>query len=97
VRRVAADDAAERDDACEAATLRERHCAEWKLEGPGNLHHGDGLADDTGPLELLEGALEQPVRDVAVEPADDDADRAAAAVRGAGDHAVAVRHGQLAH
>src|SRR5204862_6532328 len=64
-------------------------------EGARNLHDSDGFADDARPFELLEGALQQPVRDFAVESADDHADRATGAVRGARDHAVAVRDREL--
>ena len=77
VRRVAADDAAESDDAGVAAGLRERHRRERQLEGAGHRHDRDRIAGTPAALERAERALEQPVRDVAVEAGDDDADRAA--------------------
>ena len=64
---LAADDAAERDDAREAAGLRERERGERQLERPGHGHDGHGLARDTRPVELLEGRREQAGRDLAVE------------------------------
>ena len=61
VRRVAADDAAERDDAGEAARLRERHGGERQLERARHGHHGDRVACDAAGLELRERRLEQRV------------------------------------
>ena len=96
VRRVAADHAAERDDAGVAARLRERHRRERQLERPRHRHDRDRVARDPGLLELRERAVEQPGRDGAVEAADDDPDRAARPLRLALEDAVAVRHGELA-
>ena len=80
VRRVTADHAAESDDAGKPACLRQRHGSERQLEGPGNLNDRDGVPGNARELELAERALEQPVRDLAVEAADDDRDCAAGAV-----------------
>ena len=72
--RVAADHAAERDDAGEPAGLRERHRSDRQLEGARHGHHGDRVGPDAARAELVEGGLEQPAGDVAVEAADDDPD-----------------------
>ena len=96
VRRVAADHAAERDDAGEAARLRERHRGERELERARHGHHGDRVARRRRGVELGERRLEQPRRHVAVEPRDDDADGAALAGGLALEHGVAGRHGELA-
>ena len=76
VRRLAADHAAESDDAGVAARLRKRHRAERQLERARHGHHRDRLLCDPGLLELGERRREQPVHDLAVEARDDDADAA---------------------
>src|ERR687885_1196447 len=96
VRRVAADDAAERDHGRVAPSLREGHRSEWKLERSGHGHHVDALARDTRLGKGREGALEEPGRDVAVETTDDDADVPASAVRRALVDADAVGDAKLA-
>ena len=75
VRRLPADDAAERDDAREAAGLRERERRQRQLERPGDGHDRDGVVLDVAVAERLQRVLEQGRRDVAVEPADDDGRR----------------------
>ena len=59
VRRVAADHAAERDDAGEPPRLRERHRRERQLEGARDGHHGDRALLDAARVELVERGLEQ--------------------------------------
>ena len=72
--RLAADDAAERDDRDVPARLRERHRADRQLERARHRHDRDVLPFDPGAVELRERRLEQPVRDLAVEARDDDRD-----------------------
>src|SRR4051812_29119274 len=95
MRRLATDHAAEGDDAGKAARLRERHRAERQLERARHLHDRDRLTGHARELELVQRALEQPVGHLAVEAADDDTDRAAGPVGGAGEDAVAVRNREL--
>src|SRR5215207_240730 len=96
VRRIAADDAAECDDARVAARLRQRHRRYRQLERAGDGHHRDRIARDARRVELSERSLEQLARDSAVESADDDADGAAPALRLPGEDAVAVGDAELA-
>src|SRR5215213_101118 len=96
VRRVAADDAAEGDDAGVTARLRERHRRDRKLERARDRHDRDRVPGDAEGLELRERPLEQPAGDVAVEAADDDPDSAPAALCAPFEDAVAVRHGEVA-
>ncbi len=96
MRRVAADHAAERDDAREAPRLREGHRRERQLERAGDGHHRDRAGVDAAGLELLERRVEQASGDLAVEPADDDPDRAAPAARLAFEDGVAGRDLELA-
>ena len=56
VRRLAADDRAERDDAGVAARLRERHRGERQLERARHRHDGDRVRRDPGLLERLDRA-----------------------------------------
>ena len=95
VRRVAADHAAESDDAGVAPGLCKRHRAERELEGARDRHDVDPLLRHSGLGQRLKGALEESGRDVAVEAADDDADRAVRAVRRAGDDADSLRDAEL--
>src|SRR5206468_3359426 len=67
MRRVAADDAAERDDAGEATRLRERRRGERQLECAGYDHDRDRLLPHAGVPELGERAVEQLCRDLSVE------------------------------
>ncbi len=96
VRRVAADHAAERDDAGETARLREGHGRQRQFERSGHGHHGDGVARDAERIELGQCGFEQSCRDVAVESRHDDADGAALADRGTLEDRIARRQGQLA-
>jgi hypothetical protein len=66
VRRLPANDAAERDDTRVAARLRERHRRERQLECPGHGHDGDRLPADARRIELAERGIQEPVRDLAV-------------------------------
>ena len=60
VRRLAADDAPERDDAGVAAGLGERHRRERQLERAGHGNDRDRVALDSRGIELLERPFEQP-------------------------------------
>src|SRR3954462_4402586 len=95
MRRLTSDHAAKGNDAGKTPRLCERHCAERQLERAGHLDDRDRLTSYASELELVERALEQPVGHLAVEAADHDAARAAGAVRGAGENAVAVRDREL--
>ena len=70
--------------------------ASGSSNAPGTTMTVTASCADAGRLELLERALEQPRRDRAVEPRDDDADGAPAAVGVALEHRVAVRDLELA-
>jgi hypothetical protein len=96
MRRLAADDGAESDDARIAARLRECHRGQRQLERAGHGDDRHGLPPDACPLELVQRAREQLARDPAVEARDNDPDRPPGAARIALDHAVAVRNAQLA-
>ena len=96
MRRLAADDRAERDDAGVAARLRERHRGQGQLESTRHGQHRDPLVRDAGGLERLQRTPQEQVRDAAVEPGDDDADRAPLAERRAFEHRVAVGDVDLA-
>src|SRR5581483_4463499 len=85
VRRLAPDDAAERDDGDVPARLRERHGAERQLECTRHRHDGDVLPVDPRVRELGHGRVEQPVRDLAVEAREDDRDPLLRPLRRAGD------------
>src|SRR5215210_6435323 len=93
---VAADDAAESDDAGVAARLRERHRGDRQLERARDGHDRDRVAADAGRIELRERALEQLRGDGAVEAADDDPDRTPAALGAALEDAVPVGDAELA-
>ena len=93
---LAANHAAEGDDAGVAAGLRERHGTERKLERAGHGHDGHGLAADADRVELGERRLEQPVRHVAVEACCDDADAAPGRARLALEQVDVVGNVQLA-
>src|SRR6185295_16143868 len=95
VRRVAADDAAERDDAGVAPRLCKCHRAERELEGARDRHDIDPLLRHSGLGQRLKGALQESRRDVTVEAADDDADPAVRAVRRARDDAHSLRDAEL--
>src|ERR1700674_5322494 len=61
--RLAADHAAERDDARVPAGLREGHRRQRELERAGHRHDRDRLPFDPGPLELLARRRQQPRSD----------------------------------
>src|SRR5439155_4722418 len=90
VRRLSTDDATERDDAGVAARLRERHHRQRKLES--SRHRDDGNVGTRDPVEqqLIERLPQEPGRDLAVEPADDDGNSAALTLGLAFDDLVAV-------
>ena len=96
MRRLAADDRAERDDAGVAARLRERHRGERSSNAPGTGTTVTASGRDPGLLERLDRPGEHPVRQAAVEAGDDDRDRAPVAGRRALEHGVAVRDVDLA-
>ena len=68
VRRVAANDTAERHDAGEAPGLRERGRGQRKLERAGNDHDGDRLLSHARGRELGQRAVEKLGRDTTTEP-----------------------------
>src|ERR671911_55925 len=96
VRRIAADDAAECDDARVAARLRQCHRRDRQLERAGDGHHRDRIARDARRVELSERSLEQLARDGAVEAADDDADGATPALGSPCEDAVPIGDAELA-
>src|SRR5204863_2383845 len=81
MRGLAAYDRPERDDARVTTCLRERHRRERQLERARHRQHRDPVVRDARRLERLERPAQELVRDAAVEPRDDDADRAAVAER----------------
>ena len=95
VRRLAAHDRAERDDAGVAARLRERHRRERQLERARNRHDRDGVTADPGRSSASSAGRAAP-GDLAVEARDDDGDRAPVAARLALEHGVAVGDVQVA-
>ena len=97
MRRLTPNHAAERDHTGIAARLRERHRRQRQLERSRYRHDRDRVGRDARLFELLERALKQIVRDLAVEAADDDADRAAPADGRTLQQGVPVRNVQLAH
>jgi hypothetical protein len=90
VRGLAADHAAERDEAREAPGLRERERGERKLERSGYRNDGHGLPRDARPFELFEGRREQAGRDLAVELRDEHGNAATPADRRTLEHLHAV-------
>ena len=96
VRRLAAHDRAQRDDAGVPARLGERHGGQGQLEGAGNRHDGDRVLGHTGSRERLEGTVQQAVGDAAVEARDDHGHRAPVAERRALDQRIAVGDVDLA-
>jgi hypothetical protein len=88
VGRLAADHAAEGDHAGVAAGLRERHRGERELERAGDGDDGHRVAVDACLRKLVERGLQQPPRDLAVEPRDHHGDAAPGPIRLSGEHAI---------
>ena len=96
VRRLAADHAAERDHAGVAPRLRERHRRERELERARHGHDENASRATPASSSSASARVEQPVRDLAVEAADDDRDGAPVPVRSALEHARSRRDAKLA-
>ena len=93
---LAANHAAEGDDARVAAGLGEGHRAERQLERPGTVIDGHGVAADADLVELGERRLEQQFVTSPLKRARDDADAAAGRPRLALEEVDVVRNVQLA-